>query len=534
MRRAELTILEDSPGRFRPTKVWISPSLSGQRLQIRRDLELIQPALIETKLSGGDRTLHIDTYEAVTSQDRLHCISADALREMSRMGLKHFVISPDERQCALLCFYDFRFGAGRLSEPDLHSIVHLIFLLGGEFVTDTSQMSHFLTNSPIVPPNLTARVASPNWITECASDGTLHNITPFLIQPFQGLTITSSDLEPDLARALRKTVCANGGAWHDSYDDSIMFLVSSKLSMTPKIRLALTEGVPIVRPDWIFEQAQRLTPPDKFVLNFWCWKDKRSKLFADVSFGLHIECEDRAIVKEAVLANSGKFVKPPDLLIVPHFYHGKNDGQYVTTSWIWHTISEQRMIPRDSSSIYSPFAFEAPSPQLRGLVVTLHRLPDSLRCEFSEGLRCVGVTVHFKISDYTKVIVTEVKRSEISSSAKRLDCPIVKPGWVTELLAKGSPPDVKGFEQDNAFEDDIAQLCAGLIRSSSPRHDDQQKQRPMSSQTLAHFSGDEDEIETKTSPQVRVGYQDSPQIKQKKLGRVPVSDPLLEILGIDF
>jgi hypothetical protein len=56
----------------------------------------------------------------------------------------------------------------------------------------------------------------------------------------------------------------------------------------------------------------------------------------------------------------------------------------------------------------------------------------------------------------------------------------------------------------------------------------------MNSEALTHFSEDEDAIETKTSPQVQVGYRDPPKIRQKKIGRSPVSDPLIEILGLDF
>ena len=537
--RAELSIVRESDRSgpaFRPAKFYVSPSLLDQRASIGRTVNQIQRGVTYTDVFGGSKTLHI-----LSAKECLACtnaaayaLTASCLDEIADLGLGHFGLSQSRRRLVSLCFHGLCFGAGKYAREKLDDLASMVNLCGGEFVenSETEKMTHYVTDFPVIPRFISSsrvdiEVVTSEWVCRCFREGRCRKVeSP---APFGGLVFTSSDLESRESRELKQLVVSNGGSWHDAYDDSIQFLVSRRLAMTPKVKLALSAGVPIVKPDWIRAQVQCLVSPEDFTLNFWCFTKERSRLFAGKMFAIHVDCEQRDCVIEAVKANSGKFSDRPDFLIVPHFYQETSSIPAVTATWLWCCISEQRLVPRDSALVFSQFPFDKPSGDLKGYVVALYKMNDSERYYLAEGLRCLGVTVHFRVSEYSNIVVAESLDDDLVRVAQRYDISVVRTTWAIALLKTGKLPSARAFIHESGKDRSIDKICLDLQRSVSKDGSSPIVRPPkdvLTSQSLATFS--DEETEMATSPRITVAYDARNIDPNSSQGDVSV-DPLMSM-----
>lgn len=529
---SELTIFEDSywcEGRFRPLKYWISSSLSDRRNQIAERISRIQRGLIQTKQFGGNKTLHIGTVEEVMAEPEpdVFYISDVALRELTEEGFKHFHVSNDFRRCVSLCFYDCYFAGNNLQK--LSDIIHLCAgSVSGLDEIDT--ITHFVSDTPIVPDALSAKadikIVSSSWVVKSFREKRQLEIVS--VEPFHGLTFTSTDLDSQTSRALKKIVRNNGGNWHDAFDDSITCLIAERLSSTPKVRLALSEGVPIIKPAWIHDQANGMISPEPYLLNFWCWKKTKSELFKGISFAIHIDCENRDLLIEAIKANSGKFSNTPDMLIVPHFYVSKHDTKAVTDTWIWSCISEQKILTTTSVPAFSAFPFEKPSG-LEGYVVALYKIHEPYRYQITEGLRCLGITVHFKVSEFAKIVVATEMDQGLKGFVERYHVDVVKLLWANELLKTGKLPPVREYKFLTGSKD-ISALCKEITSNISTKTHTSPKRVFVTSRDMDAFS--DEEFEVPTSPQMTVTYDLRTDTGIGSDGNELKLDPLMSLLAV--
>jgi hypothetical protein len=540
MFRRQLTLLAEADGvqgTFCPLHYWLSPSVTREKFTLRSSLDHIIPGITPAATSGGPRTLHIGTPEEVLAaygSDLYYCTSS-VIRELAANHLHHFDLTPESRQSISLCFRGFCIATSCSDDSARDMLRRTTLALGGEFVSpDSDHLTHFVTDIPIFPDYILNQIdelflVTFAWVQQSFEQQKVLPVDAFRLKPFSNLFFTSSDLDPDEAHHLKKIVVAGGGVWCNSYDDSISFVVTHRLAMTPKIRLALSASVPIVKPAWLLAQQRNFANPANFLLNFWCWQDRRSQLFEGFSFAIHIDCEDRDLVIETITANSGSFGQEPDFFVVPHFYESP-DGHYVTPTWVWSSVTEQRVLPVTDSRVYSPFAVRKIC--LKGYVVALCKLRESDRFELAEGLRAFGVAVHFRISELAKVAVADSQDCDLKTQAARFRVPLVKISWVLELLEKGVAPNVEAFLLDGRSGLNIRNLCSEIQQRSASIQQLGQKTgvRRVDSRSLATFSDDED-VDTKPSPRIKVGYREPVMAPQIPLAdRDGACDPLLDLL----
>lgn len=518
--RVELPIVQGcggSQGLFSPTLYYISPSLEDQETSIQRNVAKIQRGLSHTDVFGGPKTLHIVTTRECVECDNpnLYLITSSCLAEIVDLNLRNFVLHSKRKRLVSLCFHTLCFGTGRYSADTIEKLARMINLCGGNVIDnqEIATMTHYITDFPLIPRFLSdaphdIEIVSSEWVTESFKHGECVALLRPL--PFSDLVFTSSDLEAKESRELQQQITRNGGFWHKSYDDSIQFLISKRLAMTAKVKLALSAGVPIVKPDWIRAQTECFVSPEAFTLNFWCFTQKKSSLFSGKTFAVHVECEDREILIEAIKANSGRFSDKPDILIVPHFLTEPNSTPSITATWIWCCIAEKRLVSVDSAAVFSPFPFEDPCGKFQGYVVALHQIPDPERYYTAEALRCLGMTVHFRVSEAAHVVVAEKFDETLSKVADKYTLNVVTPAWVVELLKTGQFPAMSQYRQDSLSRSSIDKLCSELQRSTSkgekvlvspPRP----SKADFTSKSLATFS--DDEAETSTSPRITVSYE---------------------------
>ena len=545
MFKGELAIVaekKDTFRRFHPVRYWISPSLSKKEKEISHYVDMIQRGTRRTFDFGGMRTLHIGSYADVVSNrgSQVFFISDNVLKELAIGNFGHFQVSPQIPQCVSLCLNDLSFVASGFERKKFTEIVESIVLLGGEFLplSSVEKADVYITNCPILPPPVALfsqdlTIVTENWANECFAKREKVPFDEFLIKPFQGIVLSSSDLEITQSKKIKQIVVNGGGIWKNTLDETTSFLLSSKISSTPKIKLALDMSIPIVRLSWVEAQASNLTSIEPYVLNFWCLKDfKISTLFHNMSFSVHMKCDNRENLIDAIKANGGSFSTPSDYLIVPHLHNTSNGQKYVTSSWIWTCIVEKKIINPNSSVLYRPFPYTKISKKLNGFTVVLYKMMDPLRYELTECLRSLGVVVHYRISDLAKVIVTIKDTDEsLYATANKYNIKVVGVAWAQKLISTGKIPPIEEYILQNRNKEYIQKLCEKICQSAKYYKKAKRKSdtslEALSHDELCYFSDDE---EINTSPRHEITYETTSSRKHRHKTKTN-NDPLFELIS---
>ncbi|KAH0793365.1 DNA topoisomerase 2-binding protein 1 [Histomonas meleagridis] len=460
----------DIKDKFIPSKYWISDSVKFDERRINFYIQTIQPNIKRTTIYGEPRTLHIGSVNEVVDAfgSKIFYVTPDVLKNAVDLKLRHFQVSSKCPQCVSLSLISDSISASGYSSKELSSIYCIVTLLGGKFfnVKEAYQTNIFITNNPILPPLISAfadqiPIVNKKWLETCFEKLEKVPFDNFYLPRFSSLEFVSSDLPSNQTKLLKRLVQEKCGKWSNTLNDSTTALVATRLSMTPKIKLALSLGIPIIKPQWIIEQSKCWTPIESYVLNFWCVKEMKSSLFSGISFGLNISCEEIDSLIEAVQANSGEFTNDPKMFVVPHFYEIPNTDQvkYVTTTWVWSCISEQKLIPDTQSIVYHPFQFSFSNPDLNGIVVAMYNIDEQKRYELSEGLRLLGISVHFTVSKSSNFIVAEKLDDELEALGSKYNIPIVSVSWVYKLLENNCLPQTDMFLLTNKYDNLIDALA---------------------------------------------------------------------------
>lgn len=554
----ELTILEETSenkNKFHPLQYWISPSLSGKDYQISSYVNQIQPGLKRAKTYGESKTLHIGSIDDVLEQinSNIYYISYQMLEDAAlTYKIDHFQVSECFRQCLSLCLKGLCFAASSsYNKQEFTNIVEKVALLGGEFVSinDANIINVYITNIPLIPTSISLlkrndlKIVKFEWVEECFKQVERISFDDYIIRKFESLSISSSNIEPNQSKQLKEKVLNGGGTWNETLDNSVSFLIASNFSSTPKVKLALQMSVPIVDPKWVYAQSKNLCSIDPYILNFWILNGyKQSALFSGNTFAIHVDCEDRNCVIEAIKAHSGSFSTTPDFLIVPHFFQTTIDKICVTVSWIWLCIKEKKIINPDSSILYRPFPYQKVSSKLKNYVVVLYKIDnESTRFEISECLRTLGVIVHYKVSSKANVIVVYKKDDSIIKAANRYRIQLVSFNWVIKLINTGKLPSFDNYliesEKDVAIKTifngikskkKVSELPNDQFIFSQTNNDDNILTQEIN---LNAFSDDDNDEDDKNNPSFDVKYESTTSKKQSIKKSKYNNDPLLEILS---
>lgn len=549
----ELTILEETKenkNKFHPLQYWISPLLSGEDYQISFYVNQIQPGLRRTKVYGEPKTLHIGTYNDVLEQSNsnLYYISLQMLEDAAlTYKLTHFQISECFRQCLSLCLKGLCFAASNsFDKQEFANIVEKVSLLGGKFVSinEVNKINAFITNVPLLPPSITfvrqdIKFIKSEWVEECFKQIERLEFDDYIIQNFESLSISSSDLEPYQSKQLKEKVLKGNGIWKETLDSSVTFLIASHFSSTPKVKLALQMSVPIVNPKWIYSQSRNFCSIKPYIMNFWVLPDyQKSMLFSEKTFAIHVDCEDRNCVIEAIKAHSGSFSTTPDYLIVPHFFQTALDKKCVTVSWIWFCITEKKIISPESSILYRPFPYQKVSSKLKGFVVVLYKIEnESTRYEISECLRTLGIIVHYKASSKANVIVVNEADDKIINAAKRYKTQIVSFSWVIKLVNTGKLPSFNNYLVETQKDIALKTIYKGIKnKKSSELPNDQfplsqfnnNESNILTQEMSLNVFSDDDDNDDHNMPSVDITYETTAFTRKKNKYN---NDPLLEILS---
>lgn len=554
----ELTIFEvtkENKNRFHPIRYWISLSLSEQESKVASLIERIQPGLQRTKQFGNQSTLHIGNVRDVLSHynDDTYYITIQALSDLAqKYHYRHFQISHLSRKCISLCFRGLSIGASlSFTKDEIINIENKVTLLGGTFVSikDSREIDVYITDLPIISSKMCLfsdgfKIVNLNWLIDSFSRLSCMDYSEYSVGCFNSLRISSSDLDPSFHRQLKAAVVNGKGIWCENLDKSVDFLLASHLSSTQKVKIAMEMSTPIINPQWIYLQSKQPTPIEPFVLNFWCLQNfTPSALFSNLSFAIHIDCENRNSVIEAITAHSGRFTQDPDYVIVPPFYQSTKNSKFVTVSWIWECITQKQLIDRHSSIAFHPLPYQKPSSALKNYVVVLYHFRDSLtRYSISECLRALGVCVHYKISKMSSIVVYEKEDSDLVKNIHKFSLQAVPVQWILKLIQTGEIPPIKSYVPRNEKDLAIQSIRKGLKKQPS----DIEKSRPSNKEDcvlpfddklsklfsdefqLTQFSDTEDVAPT--SPTIRITYE-SPITKHSKKRNDSADDPLLSLVS---
>lgn len=552
----ELTILEETnenKDKYHPLQYWISPSLMNKEYKISLLINQIQPRLRRTKVFGDSKTLHIGTLDEVFEKinSNLYFISYQVLKDaVETFKLTHFQISDPSRQCLSLCLNGLCCAAsGSYEKDEFINIVKKVTLLGGKFVSanNSSDIDVFITNFPILPPSISyftkdLKIVTSDWINECFNQFERLSLENYSLKSFESLSISSSDLEPYQNRQLKNTILKGGGIWKESLDSSVTLLVASHFSSTPKVKLALQMSVPIINPKWINMQSKNFCSIHQYVMNFWVLNNfKPSTLFSNKNFAIHVDCEDRSCVIDAVKAHSGSFSPSPDYLIVPHFFQASNAARCVTSSWIWSCITEKKIIDPDSSILYRPFPYQKASSKLKGYVIVLYHIEDeAARYEISECIRALGAIVHYKISSMSNVVVSVKENDNLFNAAKKYKIQVLSFPWIIKLINTGKIPPIDNYVLQSKKDIAVKTIIRGIKKKDEAMElskdqfifsqdiNNKNSNSIINQETnLSYFS--DDEIEENTAPIIDVSYETT--VSKVKKRKYDDDDPLLEILS---
>lgn len=435
-----------------------------------------------------------------------------------------------------------RVAAGGCARAEEAEIARCVAEMGGEFVAAAQGADVFVTECPMLPQCVLdavgrVRVLRKEWVRDCFAAHTLLPFDEYALPRFSGMRVSTSDVEPRRAAELRETVEKGGGELRAGMDDKVTLLLAERLSMTPKIRLAVSSYVPVVRPEWVDEQRSGFADISQYVLNFWCVRDLKSYLFDGVAFDVSGECSERELLVEAIEANSGEVRPGAEISVVPNFCGaGKS---CVTPVWVWNCISEQRIIPESESVIYRPFPFAAADNEFKGFVVVLYNLNEKVKFELAEGLRILGCCVHLKISKTSKVVVAECMDDYLKKQMSAYHIPVVSVNWVYDAFESNGIPDYSSYLliREEKIKShrliDVEKKLIDIEKNGNFLSAKEKKNNDLpnflSIDDLTNFS--QDEKDGQHSSPLNITYETNRNVNNIELTEKFDQDPLLEVLS---
>lgn len=470
---------------------WISPAFSSRIKEFTNIILKLNKEATSTPNEGDINTLHISTVNEVISKfsSKMLYISDKCLLEIDRRGIKGLNFLSTEFQCVSICFSNLCITSTGFPSEIIQEIAKKVILLGGKY------QKSFQKDTKVV---IAARSASQKvysasfnhipvvtieWINACFKNLIQVPFDQYRVLPFFGCKFTTTDLTPKQNKRISEIIKKCGGELQDKFDRSTTFLIAQTLSNTAKITLALTENVPIIKPEWIFrcENSNIISPID-FTLNWWCMSDEHSNLFQNLSFGLSKEIPNRKTMIDIIIAHNGSYNENPNYFLTTNNKRDQysKDSILITPRWIFMCVSEKRLIDPKDSPTFSPFPFSTQIEGITGCTFFLANLQEEHRLEYADLLRTFGATVFFKFSKRANIVIAESANEHLFSVSKEYSIPIVEISWLVELSKTGIFPDIDSHRlKEKTMTINLRQLCQkikkGLTQSEGKSALDTQK-----------------------------------------------------------
>ena len=511
---------------FYPRHFWISPSIIHHEKEIIYLIHQINPKLNRTFQFGDETTLHIGSKNEVVENfnSSLYFVTQKFLLDTNQQNIPRFFLPSYCKQRISLCLYGKTIGFSGFDKEQMLILIQRVLLLGGSVESNhnLNKIDCIIAHDTISPAIISASqvdipIVNSSWLSDTFSFLEEYPYGKYPLLPFSNLVFSSSDLDPLTARQLKQYITENGGIWSDSLNSSVHFLIASHLTMTPKIKLALRQNVPIVKPQWIKIHRLTLTMPNEWIFNIWCQPNQNSELFNSLEFYIDPRCDDIDLLQSAITSYSGTISTNQSdgmILIVPPNYQALalKDGpnaldniskQIVgTTYWVWACISLNKVLLLTENPIFQPFKFPFLIGQLANWTIILNQIPEPIKSYYAGTLRMLGATVIFSFSKNAKVIISDHPNESIIKAAKGR-IPIIKSLWITLLVEQGIIPPFEGllvgnnsdFEKDQLNE--IHEICSQIKMKNIRK-----KPKITTALPIPEIVGEETMEEYPNSPQV--------------------------------
>lgn len=488
---------------------WISPAFSSKFKEFTDIILKLNKEATPSTNEGDAETLHISTVNEVISKfsSKLLYISDNCLIEIDRRGMTDLNFLSTENQCISLCLLNLIITSTGFSSDFIKEIAKKAILLGGNYqrsIQDDTKVVIAARSASQKVYSASSRhipVVTIEWIDACFKNLVQVPFDQYQILPFYGCKFTSTDLIPKQNSKISEIIKKCGGELQDKFDRSTTFLIAQTLSNTPKITLALTENVPIVKPEWIFRNDNsNIISPIDFTLNWWCMNDEQSNIFQNLSFGLSKEIPNRRTMIDIIIAHSGSYGERPNYFLTTSIKRDQSnkDSILITPRWILMCASEKRLIDPKESPTFSPFPFSTQIEGITGRSFYLANLKEERRHEYADLMRTFGATVFFKFSKRANIIIAETASEHLFTVSKEYSIPIVGISWVVELAKTGIFPDIDSHRlKENTMAINFRQICQKIKRGLTPS-EGKSTCATMTTQKTQYQEIDLDQLETYT------------------------------------
>lgn len=430
---------------------------NGGKDSVREVLPLLIDGITENYQDTSDDTLLIGSKEEILqlygSDQRI--ISNDFIE--SSMNSIFFDISKVYQvasTCLSGCNIMF---IGFTLEERIHMYKIIKILSGDVSLSYNNDVNVIISSSALINnlqdmDTMNIRIVSRSWLDECYETLSCADIRPHILPPFVGFVVTSTNLSPDENREVREIIVNGGGVWSDRFDDDVTTVITSYLSLTPKIRYALRCGVPVVRLKWVYECKGRVCPYHNYVLNSWDTTGNRSSLFQTISFTICDGVKDADIIQKAIVANGGTLSDNGDFKVVDFDYSDDDEFNTITANWIWDCISDSYVHNRDDV-LHRPLRFSVPMPEFHGKIFSVVGFNGCERRFFSEAIRVLGGNVIYKISKSSEYVLSADNAS--GTPYEKNNKRYITPRFVYEVLSNGIVPNMRVQEHNSQGKIDI-------------------------------------------------------------------------------
>lgn len=481
------------------------------------------PGIKEVKTPLGTETLTIATQEEIISVygSSKYYITSSVLEDVEALKLNKIPFHKIH-QIASTCFSRVNAFITGFKQQEALDIAKRISLLGGKFSPHFNNDINVVISSTYFSPRIyqvmesNIPIVSSEWVRKSFEGLTCFENSNFILPPFSGLHITSTDLTPSEHKKLKNIIERNGGTWSDNYDEKTTLVLSHSLCTSKKIEIALKENVPIIKPQWIYDCTIKFAPHSKYTINSWIENKEQGKLFKDVSFSINKDIENSEIITEIIKANGGEILEEATYDIVP--FSAQKTQKTVTSRFIYDCVTEQTLLDCNSNILYTPLGYNLPLPDVQGKIFSLIDLPDSTRITAAEAIRIMGGKVAFKESKNTAFIVSTDSNNEKSVSSM----------FIMEAIEKGYLPDPKCFPA-LPLSPLLKKICLNIVRQAPPKITESPA-KALDFDTIDQFT----QIVSATASQDTIQYNMAPsqtQIREFSKGQ---NDPLLSILNDNY
>ena len=527
-------------------RFWISPNFStSERDSLTEIILQMNPNAIETEARDQPDILHISTKDDVSSHlnSNFTFVSDSLLYEISDCLIPSMKYLDNGRQYVSLCLENQYITSTGFDPSTTKKIASMVYLLGGYFSSKFSNdvtlviAATSLSNKAFLAKKNNIRMVKYDWIVQCYEKCQEIPCERYTIPTFYGCKFTSTDLMSKQNHELAKIIRENGGEWSDKFESNTTFLIANSISNSTKMQVALNQGFPVIKPDWVYQSRIKTTSPLRYTLNWWFLSNEKSNLFQDLSFSISKNVPNTKMIIDAIIAHNGTYSDTPTFFIVNHNFDFKDEEPpkasiIATVRWLFACISNKKIYDTSDSITFSPYSFKE-IPEVKGQTYALVKVNENRRIEFADLLRSLGVTVFFKFSKNATMIISEYPDSSLVNRADEYSIPVVTTKWLLQLIKTGVMPSVEKYRPNaELLSTNIHSLCKQLKRECAHKAENRLECNTENSNYNIHdlelFSQSPSQ-QKKKKRETLIGYE-IPDLKFK----IPLNsgvDPLLAVFG---